>query len=105
MYSEGYNVQLYVQVHVCCIRLSTSRRAYTLSVSSPQGISDVAWSQDSKYLVSASDDKTLKIWEAVTVRVSTCTLHIHVHVHVHVHVGLGLQLIRSPEPKRHQLRY
>lgn len=32
-----------------------------------QGISDVAWSQDSKYLVSASDDKTLKIWEAATV--------------------------------------
>ena len=34
---------------------------------SPQGISDLAWSQDSKYLVSASDDKTLKIWEAATV--------------------------------------
>ena len=32
-----------------------------------QGISDVAWSQDSKYIVSASDDKTLKIWEAATV--------------------------------------
>ena len=32
-----------------------------------QGISDVGWSHDSKYLVSASDDKTLKIWEAATV--------------------------------------
>ncbi|UYV75121.1 hypothetical protein LAZ67_12002547 [Cordylochernes scorpioides] len=28
-----------------------------------QGISDVAWSSDSRLLVSASDDKTLKIWE------------------------------------------
>ena len=34
-----------------------------------QGISDVSWSQDSKYLVSASDDKTLRIWEASTVSV------------------------------------
>ena len=28
-----------------------------------QGLSDVAWSTDSKLLCSASDDKTLKIWE------------------------------------------
>ena len=33
-----------------------------------QGISDVAWSHDSRYLVSASDDKTLRLWEAATVR-------------------------------------
>ncbi len=32
-----------------------------------QGISDVAWSHDSRYLVSASDDKSLKLWEAATV--------------------------------------
>jgi WD40 repeat protein len=31
------------------------------------GLSDVAWSTDSKLLVSASDDKTLKIWEFSTV--------------------------------------
>ena len=30
------------------------------------GISDVAWSSDSRLLVSASDDKTLKIWELST---------------------------------------
>jgi len=32
------------------------------------GISDVAWSSDSRLLVSASDDKTLKIWELSSVR-------------------------------------
>ena len=32
-----------------------------------QGISDVSWSSDSKLLVSASDDKTLKIWDFATV--------------------------------------
>ena len=32
-----------------------------------QEISDIAWSQESKYIVSASDDKTLKLWEASTV--------------------------------------
>lgn len=33
------------------------------------GISDVAWSSDSRLLVSASDDKTLKIWELSSVRI------------------------------------
>lgn len=32
-------------------------------------MSDVAWSSDSRLLVSASDDKTLKIWELSTVSV------------------------------------
>lgn len=32
-----------------------------------QGISDVAWSSDSNLLASASDDKTLKIWDMSSV--------------------------------------
>lgn len=32
------------------------------------GISDVSWSSDSRLLVSASDDKTLKVWELSSVR-------------------------------------
>lgn len=31
------------------------------------GVSDVAWSTDSRLLASASDDKMLKIWESQTV--------------------------------------
>ena len=34
-----------------------------------QGISDVAWSSDSRLLVSASDDKTLKVWDFNTVSI------------------------------------
>lgn len=34
-----------------------------------QGLSDVAWSTDSKLLCSASDDKTLKIWEFSSVSI------------------------------------
>lgn len=37
-----------------------------------QGISDVSWSSDSKLLVSASDDKTLKIWDFATVSFIKC---------------------------------
>lgn len=38
------------------------------------GISDVAWSSDSRLLVSASDDKTLKIWE-----LSSVSFHGRIH--------------------------
>lgn len=31
------------------------------------GISDIAWSSDSRYICSASDDKTIKIWDLNTV--------------------------------------
>ena len=33
-----------------------------------QGISDIAWSSNSLYLCSASDDKTIKIWDFAAVR-------------------------------------
>lgn len=33
------------------------------------GISDVSWSSDSRLLVSASDDKTLKVWELSSVSI------------------------------------
>lgn len=33
-----------------------------------EGISDVAWSTDSKYLVTASDDHTLIVWDFDKVR-------------------------------------
>ncbi len=42
-----------------------------------QGISDVAWSTDSRLLVSASDDKTLKIWELASVSPSTTPGTVH----------------------------
>ncbi len=32
------------------------------------GLSDVAWSSDSKYLCSGSDDTTIKIWDAEKVK-------------------------------------
>ena len=32
------------------------------------GISDVAWSSDSAFLASASDDTTIRIWDVDTVR-------------------------------------
>lgn len=33
------------------------------------GISDISWSSDSSFIVSASDDETLKIWELSSVSV------------------------------------
>lgn len=32
-----------------------------------QGLSDIAWSSDSVYLASASDDTTIRIWKVETV--------------------------------------
>ena len=33
-----------------------------------EGVSDIAWSSDSELIASASDDKTVRIWSAETVR-------------------------------------
>lgn len=33
-----------------------------------QGLSDVAWSPDSKLICTASDDKHLKLWDVASVR-------------------------------------
>lgn len=33
-----------------------------------QGVSDVAWSSDSRYICSGSDDKTVKVWDVNEVR-------------------------------------
>ena len=35
-----------------------------------KGISDISWSSDSKYICSASDDKSIKIWDVATVYLS-----------------------------------
>jgi WD40 repeat protein len=47
-----------------------------------KGISDVAWSSDSKLLVSASDDKTLKLWDVFTV--SSYDIHCIRVVEIHL---------------------
>jgi len=37
-----------------------------------QGISDISWSSDSRYICSGSDDKTIKIWDVQTVCMHAC---------------------------------
>jgi COMPASS component SWD3 len=39
-----------------------------------QGISDVAWTQDSRYVATASDDKLLKVWDVETVSALACSV-------------------------------
>jgi len=60
-----------------------------------QGISDVAWSQDSKYIVSASDDKTLKLWEAATVSASVCYIRYRLSLSTY-HVGKMFEDTEGP---------
>ena len=52
-----------------------------------QGISDVAWSTDSKLLVSASDDKTLKMWDFATVS-NKCILFHTKFIRIHIMIFL-----------------
>jgi WD40 repeat protein len=44
-----------------------------------QGISDVAWTQDSSHVATASDDKLIKVWDVETVR-NMCCNHFLSHV-------------------------
>ena len=40
-----------------------------------EGVSDIAWAYDSERLASASDDKTVKLWDVTTVRMPvSCAL-------------------------------
>lgn len=40
-----------------------------------EGVNDIAWAYDSERLASASDDKTVRLWDADTVRVPHyCTI-------------------------------
>lgn len=56
------------QAAPACVRL-TCRARVPLGVG--QGVSDVAWSSDSRYICSGSDDKTVKVWDVNEVRLHT----------------------------------
>ena len=65
---EGYLGRLRSRAHPliprCMVTCRSSQCACTAIKT--QGISDVCWDSRSKYLCSASDDRTLKLWEAAT---------------------------------------
>lgn len=44
-----------------------------------KGISDVAWASDSVYLASASDDKTVRVWDIDSVSFPSVFCYVHNH--------------------------
>lgn len=45
-----------------------------------EGISDISWAPDSQVLASASDDKTIRVWNVLTVSLSWVILNCIVFV-------------------------
>lgn len=60
------------QAALVCVHLTCRAR---VPLHTGQGVSDVAWSSDSRYICSGSDDKTVKVWDVNEVRLHTSPPH------------------------------
>lgn len=57
-----------------------------------QGISDICWTQDSTWLASGSDDRTVRVWDVETV----CTLYtVHIPAACDVFRTFGCSVRKS----------